>query len=161
MSHAHARCSILLVNTHQHNLNVQACTTNSHNTIQTSVHHVLIATFISTEFERDYCPPRPTNEAVVTTTRLAGTMCNMRHTRIHAVDVVAATMHSQSHVVNFPRLHSIRRCVDTSRNRELGLYPLIEQVLLEVIATYEANAMVPEIFSVHLPFVVLETNQTS
>ena len=45
--------------------------------------------------------------------------------------------------------------MDTSRNRELGLYPLIEQVLLEVIATYEANATAAEKFSVHLP---LETN---
>ena len=66
---------------------------------------------------------------------------------------------STTTVVNFPQLHSIRRrCVDTSRNRELGLYPLIEQLLLEVIATYEANTTVPQKFSVHLPFVILETN---
>ena len=45
---------------------------------------------------------------------------------------------STPNIVKFSQLHSIRRrCVDTSRNRELGLYPLIEQVLLEVIATYE------------------------
>ena len=63
---------------------------------------------------------------------------------------------STPNVVKFSQLHSIRRrCVDTSRNRELGLYPLIEQVLLEVIATYEANATAAEKFSVHLP---LETN---
>ena len=63
---------------------------------------------------------------------------------------------STPNIVKFSQLHSIRRrCVDTSRNRELGLYPLIEQVLLEVIATYEANATAAEKFSVHLP---LETN---
>ena len=68
---------------------------------------------------------------------------------------------STANVVNFPLLHSIRkRCVDTSSNRELGLYPLIEQLLLEVIATYEASTTTPQKYSVHLPFVVMETNSS-